>query len=96
MLSPKLAFGCCFFVAGAPALLSLYYWEIVSPQELLFSCDGDFGIGMRSGADDVDDDIIDGFGNEFWQQRDSAQEAWRCWDRGLFVALRGAVGTVAC
>jgi len=65
--SPRFAFDCCIFVAGAPVLSSLCHWGLASPQELLFSCDGEVGVGVgvRGGADDVDNDVGDGIGDGF-------------------------------
>jgi len=97
--SPRLAFGCCTFVAGAPALLSLCHWGLASPQELSFSCGGDYGVGMRGGADDVDVDVGDGFGDRFRGSLASTGNtelsgpclvggvARSCLDRGLLAAL---------
>ena len=43
--SPRLALDCCIYysVAGTPAFLSPCHWGLALPQELSFSCNGEFG-----------------------------------------------------
>ena len=52
------------------------------PQELSLSCDGEFDVGVRGGADDVDDGIGDGFGGSLTPHRNSgAVGTVNCWRR---------------
>ena len=76
-----------YFLAGAPAFLSPCHRGLAPPHELSFSCDGEFGVGVRGSADDVDDDIADDIGDGFGVSIDYPQKVWSCQDRGLLTAL---------
>ena len=96
-----MAFGCCIviFVAEAPIFLSPCHWGLALLQEQSFSCDGEFGVGVRGSADDVDnhvgDDIDDGFGGSVTSTGSTELSgpwiiggvAWSCLNRGLLAAL---------